>query len=628
MPRSFFSGYRLGLLSLIALAMLAHVTGADDQQPATATTQQLGGNYASLDAGRRALVDNWVSRFIEATGQKVEAGPFYDEIVNLSAKTTFDAVTNALLRSTLTDASGASLGTALDLVERVDSVHGKVEGAAGDHQFRMYVRLKEGALDSLERSKEFARGADNTVYHKGYPINYRQQGGTPSIQVSSALDGRRADIDVDYRSSSFPTSMFNGHLTSSNSDVRAGENYSKHANRWTGLDNWWRSFFGIRLNSDDEPIDKSRGIPTTPRAGKKNVDAMATDFLQAWLVEGDVIAATAYVSSHAYACLAQEGEDPSSLDRGMAPFQLMAKLKAAHEAVGPRKSLDGLLTAVHPSKPELRAVKHARDPQFALYSVPDDVAARFDCESRLTPGDPDKAKRKYGDYFGSIFRVTTAQGKGQTVALLWAKEGGYWKVASWQAEPDVDTRLAFAPAVDVAVVRIKADPAFAQASKSFLDAWLIRKNYEAAFRYLSTRSYACFNLNRPSGQTAASSPEDAARQLRTGLETAGNRVGKVRSLDAVVAAAEPVHPAVRVMDHADSKTFALSSVPNALAEAADCAARAGGVRLPREIPQEYGQAFGMTVRFLTRDGEGPVLRTLWMQENGAWRITSYGVETP
>ena len=68
----------------------------------------------------------------------------------------------------------------------------------------MYVRLTEGALDRLERSQEFKREGDNTVYHKGYPINYRQQGGAPSIQISIALDGRRADIDVDYRSSSFP----------------------------------------------------------------------------------------------------------------------------------------------------------------------------------------------------------------------------------------------------------------------------------------------------------------------------------------------------------------------------------------------------------------------------------------
>ena len=68
----------------------------------------------------------------------------------------------------------------------------------------MYVRLTPNAREMLDRSREFKRGIDNTVYHKGYPINYREQRGTPSIQVSIAQDGRLADVDVDYRSSSFP----------------------------------------------------------------------------------------------------------------------------------------------------------------------------------------------------------------------------------------------------------------------------------------------------------------------------------------------------------------------------------------------------------------------------------------
>ncbi len=101
----------------------------------------------------------------------------------------------------------------------------------------MYVLLKDGTIDQLNRSREFKREGDNTVYHHGYPVNYRQQGGAPSIQISIALDGRRADIDVDYRSSSFPVALFNGHLTASNSDVRAGNNYDRHTVRWIGFQN-------------------------------------------------------------------------------------------------------------------------------------------------------------------------------------------------------------------------------------------------------------------------------------------------------------------------------------------------------------------------------------------------------
>ena len=66
------------------------------------------------------------------------------------------------------------------------------------------------------------------------------KGGAPSVQVSIAPDCRRADTtwigDPDL---TFPIDLFNGHLTSSNSDVRAGDNYDRHKNRWAGFQNWW-----------------------------------------------------------------------------------------------------------------------------------------------------------------------------------------------------------------------------------------------------------------------------------------------------------------------------------------------------------------------------------------------------
>ena len=106
--------------------------------------------------------------------------PFYDEILAVSSKTTFDAVTHALMTTPLTDAAGAQLAglpDALALIDRVESIRGQVPGAPGDHQFRLYVRLVPSALDTLARSREFKRGVANTIFHKGYPTNYRAQGG-------------------------------------------------------------------------------------------------------------------------------------------------------------------------------------------------------------------------------------------------------------------------------------------------------------------------------------------------------------------------------------------------------------------------------------------------------------------
>ena len=610
----------LCVLTIAALAIQAALA----QQP----PPRFGGAYSGLEPRRQKLVDNWVGRFIETTGQKLEAGPFYDEILSLSTKTTFDAVTHALMTTKLADRSGGSLGDALGLVEQVDSVRGEVSGAPGDRQFRMYVRLVSGALDTLARSQQFKRGVDNSVYHKGYPTNYRERTGVPSIQFSVALDGRRADIDVDYRSSSFPAGLFNGHLTSSNSDVRAGNNYDKHVNRWSGFQNWWRGFFGIRQDRapDAETAPDRLAALRTPRVGKKNIEVMVNDFLNAWLVEGDIIAAMGYVSERSYACLAQDSENPADFDRGLAPVQLMINLKSAHESLGPHGSLDGLVVGTRLAAPGVRVVRQPHHARFVIHAVPDDVAVRFDCESRLTLEDPSRVKRQYGNYAGATFYI--AGRRDYPVALLWGTENGYWKIVSWKVGSE-DEKAPEPPRVpQPKVERISADPTFVQAARGFLENWLVKKNYDAAFAYLSPKAYDCYNLERREGEPPSQSPDDASRKLRAGFESAGKAVGTSRKLETILMAAEPVHPATRVMDHPFARVFSLSSVPNALADAAECSARAAGSTVPDPMPLEYGKGFGMTVRFKTRSGDAPILRLLWRNESGAWRITSYGVELP
>ena len=407
-----------------------------------------------------------MARFTKVTGQSLDARSFYDDILSLSTKTTFDAVTHALMTTPLTDASGQKFGDGLALIERVDTVKGEVSGTSSDRQFRMYVRLTPNAREMLERSREFKRGIDNTVYHKGYPINYREQRGTPSIQVSIALDGRLADVDVDYRSSSFPVMLFNGHLSAANSDVRAGDNAERHAGRWSGFQNWWRSFFGAGLERAPDAKDTipAFALPKVPRAGKKNINVMVPDFLQAWLVEGNVVAAMGYVSERSYACLAQDAPDPSAFDRGLAPVQILVNLKAAHDALGKHDSLEGLTIGVPLPIPGLRAVPQPHQAQFVLYDVPDDIAARFDCASRLTPGAPTKGSRAYGQHFGASFRIA-GPGKDTSIALLWAKEDGYWKIVSWQTAPKPDETPVPPAPPEPKVVRIKADLALVQRSE-------------------------------------------------------------------------------------------------------------------------------------------------------------------
>ena len=167
-----------------------------------------------------------------------------------------------------------------------------------------------------------------------------------------------------------------------------------------------------------------------------------------------------------------------------------------------------------------------------------------------------------------------------------------------------------------------------KAAKTFLEAWLIRKDYDAAFAFLSPNSYACYDLERDPAQPAAASPADAGERIRAGLARVGETVGKPGNLAALLAAADPFHPAVRVMNHRDAATFTLTSIPNQLGDLAECEARARGDKVPDAIPAEYGEAFGLNVRFRTLSGDAPLLRLLWRNVDGAWRITSYMVEAP
>src|SRR5262249_14001989 len=151
-----------------------------------------------------------------------------------SEQTTYDAITHALMRSNLTDDEGRPLGRALDLVTGLDRIAGQQAGRSGDLQFRLYVRLRPDARETLERSRELAPHPETPAYHAGSPHSSRL-GPTPSIHFSLAEDGLSADTDADSRTRKVPKSLFNAHLPASTSDVRAGDTALQPPRRWNGF---------------------------------------------------------------------------------------------------------------------------------------------------------------------------------------------------------------------------------------------------------------------------------------------------------------------------------------------------------------------------------------------------------
>ena len=195
-------------------------------------------------------------------------------------------------------------------------------------------------MDILSRSKEFVRDKDNSVYHKGFPICFRLKNGPPSIQFSISLDQKLSDVDVDYRASGFPKGLVNGHLSSSNSDVRAGNNLDRHDGRWSGLNGWWRNVFG-QLGSGGKPakenVSEGMGhIPLSPSVkADQGVDKSAHDFLQSWVVAKQPNKSVAYFSRLSYPCLettVQNSKYP--VPQGMVRLQALMAMQKFSESLG------------------------------------------------------------------------------------------------------------------------------------------------------------------------------------------------------------------------------------------------------------------------------------------------------
>jgi hypothetical protein len=282
----------------------------------------------------------------------------------------------------------------------------------------------------------------------------------------------------------------------------------------------------------------------------------------------------------------------------------------------------------------LKVVQQPHHAQFVLYSVPDDIVNTFDCEARtrLASETSPPARRRYGDYFGSVFHITGPQGPGGTVALIWAKESGYWKIISYETEPGVedetpDLRQAVdSPEPEKAVEA--AEASFAKASRDFLYQWFIEKNYDATFQFFSPRCYSCYNLFRQEGRPEAHSSEEAARYLRQGLERLGELIGEWKSLDTLLMKVDPIHPLLRILSHPEDDLYALIEAPDLVGEWADCERRATGEPFPEEILPEYGKYYGQNFQFRTEGGETPVFRLLWTKEGGDWKIVAYDVAVP
>jgi len=392
--------------------------------------------YADLAPRQQELFQTYVDTYNATRGSKYTAEERFERLT-VSEQTTFYGITHALLHTSLTDASGAPLGLAIDRIEGVNRIAGQYEGLGGDQQFRIYVSLKPGTRELLDKSREFFVDKENTVYHIGFPHSYRQIGKEPNMQMSLSADGMRADIDVDYRSSKSPQALFNGHLTAGNSDVRAGDNPKLHNARWSGLILWWQDTLGKLQANLPKPVDLAntdRALgPATPLppdrpsgASPEKLEDAAQEFLTDWLVRRHYDQALEFLSTQAYACLNLTDDGRSqSLDAAGARREARKLMEHAGARLGPRPDLTSAIVAFRPRNPDRPVTDHPFKKEFLLGPVPAEEARQYLCNQSAVPSAGTRP-----DYYAAVF--TFRIDGGGTLGLLWTREGGRWKIVSYQ----------------------------------------------------------------------------------------------------------------------------------------------------------------------------------------------------
>jgi hypothetical protein len=580
------------------------------------------------------MAQKWVAEYNRIYGRKLTPANVYNELP-ASYKTTFDAVTHALLTTSLTDENGKSLGNALNLVRMVESIHGQIHGAPGDRQFRIYVLLQADALDKLYAAREFKRIGDNTVFHKGYPINFRQQGGAPSIQFSVTRTGLRADIDVDYRSSAAYAALFNGHLTSANSDVRAGNNYDRHVHRWHGFQNWWRILFD-RLFAEEKPKDEAAlalEISDTPRVnGSKGVHEAVKDFFDAWLVESKPLEAAAYVSVRSYPCII-EFQDGSRPDSPLVQTRIVKHMQDINATLGRVDKLENVLQSIAANAPGARPVKHPYGKLLFLEQLPDEVAYQLDCRIRFKmklAEEIHKPGKGFSDFYGAAVKLKTGNDSSVVFYQVWSKEGKDWKIVAWHLENPFKSPsgpvIASKAEQEVKKSAAQADQELASQTREFLVEWLLKHQYDKAMERIAPSALNCAANELGITASKHDDPQKRAREL---FELIAKEAGKGRGLDDLLIAPDVSHEHMEPLIHPESKAYVLARISDDLSTMFNCETRLSGTRFGKDHAQGapiFKLNHYKTVFQLKRGGHHPAAFTMiWEKQGNDWKVIAFDI---
>ena len=203
----------------------------------------------------------------------------------------------------------------------------------------------------------------------------------------------------------------------------------------------------------------------------------------------------------------------------------------------------------------LKPAKNAYASEFLLVSVPADMAARrgMRChtERRYEQGSKEK-------YFATAFRGKHGNSRNKVMSLLWAQEGGYWKIVAIRIEDSSDAGIVPNNAAAQAVPSVEepqniaGDPAAVKDITEFYQTWIVKRNVAQASAFASPRSYQC--LAAPSAEQKKLTP---IARIQSGLEQPLARIPSGANLSEMMSSVQPINDLLRPVQQENSKAFAI-----------------------------------------------------------------------
>jgi len=588
---------------------------------------RFGQSYEKLSPSQKQLIDNWYETIGIMLEQNLDPASEYNN-TPLSTRTTFEAVSHALEKTVLTDKSGNRMGRAIDLIENLETIRGHIPDVRGDLQFRIYVTLKPQAIRLLKESVQFKRGHDNTVYHHGYPYSYRLDG-TPSAQFSITRDFQKADIDVDYRSTTFPLVLFNGHLTAANSDIRAGKNFQTHSNRWSGLPDWWRNLLDLISGSlfHESSDEGTYYIPPVPRiSGDAPIHDAVYDFLASWLLEKNPRLSAAYLAPTALSCAvpAIEGDDELNLAR----YRVVSQLQEVSDIIGDLTSLEGKIQELDPDNPAFSVIEHPYENYFTLAHVPVELAAVLTCGSSDHP--VDAHLQPLGDYYGAFFELKGEKDNNSDFFLLWSREDDTWQLVSYfrelEARGEVHDLIPDRWDTPAPVLEQIQHPVFEEAVEKLFRAWFMEGDLDTALNFFDDSCNSCPALYLAEGQQPPPSDHHARQTIREKLKLVRESVPG-GSIEKSVRPIVPWNSTLKLITQSNDAAYTLVSVPDGFAEPLLCENREKSHELERS--EKHGTYHASIFQLNVRSDHPAVIILLWAEEaEDDWQVVSYHIEIP